>query len=83
MTTPKREIYSIAFNKSITDKGEVKMYVYTLGVISQNGLRIPEKITLKGEQFIVTFTDNSRHILSSVGVEVFDRVVVPKETKTK
>ncbi len=78
----KREIYSIAFNRSITPDGGVKVFGYTIGVISQNGMRIPEKIVEDCDYVVVTFTDKSRHripILSG-GVEFFDREI---ETKSK
>ena len=72
-----REIYSIAFNRSVTDKGVVKMLVYTLGAVSQNGFRIPEKITQYHNAVVVEFTDSTRHwIPYSNDVELFDRPVV-------
>jgi len=75
-----REIYSIAFNRSVTDKGVVKMLVYTLGAVSQNGFRIPEKITQYKDFVLVEFTDKSRHMIPLEGVEIFDRPVVELTT---
>ena len=78
----KREIYSVAFNRSITQDGTVKMYVYSLGCVSQNAFRIPKSIILKDERITVTFTDNSRHIINyNSDVEIFDRFIEPKEKK--
>jgi hypothetical protein len=78
----KREIYSVAFNRSITQEGVVKMYTYTLGVVSLNAYRIPKSITLKDEKITILFTDNSRHIINyNQDVEIFDRLIETKEKK--
>jgi virulence-associated protein VagC len=78
----KREIYSVAFNRSIAPDGTVKMYVYTLGSVSLNAFRIPKSITLKDEKITVLFTDNTRHILNyNQDVELFDRIIEPKVKK--
>ncbi len=73
----KREIYSIAFNKTVTDKGEVRMYVYTLDQVSLNGMRTPRSITTKDDKVIVEFIDDTRHIIPLAGVEIFDRIIKP------
>lgn len=75
----KREIYSVSFNRSFTEKGEVRMICYTLGVPSQNGYRVPTCITQYNGFVLVEFTDQSRHYIPlGNNVELFDRVIEPK-----
>jgi len=78
----KREIYSIAFNKSVNERGEIRMYVYTLDQVSLNGMRTPRHIVIKEEKVYVEFTDGTRHIIPLANdVEIFDRIIIPKTNK--
>jgi hypothetical protein len=70
------------FNQHINAEGVRRMYIYTLGVASANNLRVPLKITLKDEKITVEFSDKTRHIFHyNSDVEIFDRVLQPKEKK--
>jgi hypothetical protein len=82
MATPKREIYSIAFNKRISHDGTMLADMYTVGILNLKMAKIPESIVVtKGNKVIVTFKDGSRHVFDASGVEIFDRLVELKEVK--
>ena len=76
----KREIYSIVFNKAPDQSGKYHLFLYDLGVPSANAGRTPKSIVKKDDKITVTFTDESRHIIPYTdGVEIFDRIVEPKQ----
>jgi len=80
--TPRREIYSIVFNKIPTKEGKWSLYIYDLGIQSANNGRIPKIITQTKTHIIVEFTDDTRHLIPFTdNVELFDRVVNPKTEK--
>jgi hypothetical protein len=79
----KYEIYSIVFDKRKNDKGELLVNMYTIGEVSAYRLKKPKHIGLKDDKIIVTFEDDSRHIMVASGVEIFDRVIKPKEDANK
>jgi len=83
MSVPKREIYSIAFNKRISHDGTMLADMYTVGILNLKMAKIPESIVItKADKVIVTFKDGSRHTFSAEGVEIFDRLVELKEVKS-
>jgi len=75
----KHEIYSIAFDKRKNERGEIRANIYTVGQVSAYILKKPKKIEAKGGKITVTFEDNTRHIMSADGVEIFDRVITPNK----
>jgi hypothetical protein len=74
----KYEIYHIVFDKRKNDKGELMVNLYTVGEVSAYRLKKPKHIVLKDDKITVTFEDDSRHIMSAQGVEIFDRLIKPK-----
>ena len=77
----KYEIESIAFDKRTNDKGEIMANIYTIGQISAYCMKKPKRIEIKDDKVIVTFENDSRHIMSVIGVEIFDRLIEPKPAK--
>jgi hypothetical protein len=79
----KREIYSVSFNKRFTENGEARATIYTVGQPSVYYLKVPETIVIEQDNVVVTFSDQSRHTFSTLGVEIFDKPLeaVIKEKK--
>ena len=83
----KSEIYSIRFNKLITEK-DIYCTTYTLGVPILSGSKAitPTKITLdkEGKRIITYFNDDTSHTISySDSVEVFKRVIHVEKIQDK
>jgi hypothetical protein len=77
-----KEIFSIRFNKCVTDK-DIHMTTYTLGVpiMGSGVLVVPLKIELKEDKITTTFDNKTSHtIFYTSDVEIFRR---EKEIKKK
>lgn len=77
---PKREIYSIAYNKTVTQDGVVRASGYTLDEPSvYNNMRVPTEIVLqkiKGLDYVtVYFKDGYSHSIPFQGIELMYREV--------
>jgi hypothetical protein len=78
--TAKYIVYSIAFDKRKNEKGEILANIYTVGEISLYRMKKPKHIGIKDDKITVTFEDDSRHIMSAVGVEIFDKLIETKKS---
>jgi len=78
----KEEIYYIIFNKIIRE-GRFVSDSYKIGEESIYGFGIPNSIILKGEKLIITFDNNTKHIIHySNEVELFTREIQENGTDT-
>ena len=74
----KREIYGVVVEKFICEGG-LRVLEYKIGAYSFIDGKVPQKIEEKDGKIIVTFTDNSRHIIPYTdSIEIFDREIKPK-----
>jgi hypothetical protein len=74
------EIYSVRFNKLVTDK-DIHFTTYTVGS-PVLGHKVPLSIILNGNKIVVEFSDSTRHTFHyGEDVEIFTRKIEKPKNK--